>query len=44
MEAAGSTTSGIAHALDLAGSMTWEILWALVLGFALSAAVLAVVS
>jgi uncharacterized membrane protein YraQ (UPF0718 family) len=37
-------TSGIAHALDLAGSMTWEILWALILGFALSAAVQAVVS
>ena len=44
MEAAGTLTSGIAHALDLAASMTWEILWALVLGFALSAAVQAVVS
>jgi uncharacterized protein len=44
MEAAGTFTSGIAHALDLAASMTWEILWALVLGFALSAAVQAVVS
>ncbi|WP_433628888.1 permease [Nocardia sp. CA-120079] len=31
------------HALSLAGSMTWEILWALVLGFALSAVVQAVV-
>jgi len=44
MEAAGPITSGIAHALDLAGSMTWEILWALILGFALSGAVQAVVS
>jgi uncharacterized protein len=34
----------LAHALDLAFSMTWEVLWALVLGFALSAAVQAVVS
>src|SRR5947208_947690 len=33
----------IGHALALAGSMTWEILWALILGFALSAAVQAVV-
>ncbi len=33
----------IAHALVLAGSMTWEILWALVVGFALSAVVQAVV-
>ena len=31
------------HALALAGSMTWEILWALILGFALSAIVQAVV-
>jgi uncharacterized membrane protein YraQ (UPF0718 family) len=31
------------HALALAGSMTWEILWALILGFALSATVQAVV-
>jgi uncharacterized protein len=44
MEAASTITSGLAHALDLAASMTWEILWALVLGFALSAAVQAVVS
>jgi uncharacterized protein len=35
--------SGIWHALELAASMTWEILWALVLGFALSAIVQAVV-
>jgi uncharacterized membrane protein YraQ (UPF0718 family) len=34
---------GLGHALALAGSMTWEILWALVLGFALSAVVQAVV-
>jgi uncharacterized protein len=33
----------IGHALALAGSMTWEILWALVVGFALSAVVQAVV-
>ena len=31
------------HALAVAGSMTWEILWALILGFALSAMVQAVV-
>jgi uncharacterized protein len=40
----GSVTSGIAHALNLAFGMSWEILWALILGFALSAAVQAVVS
>jgi uncharacterized membrane protein YraQ (UPF0718 family) len=33
----------ISHALKIAGSMTWEILWALILGFALSAVVQAVV-
>jgi uncharacterized membrane protein YraQ (UPF0718 family) len=44
MEAAGTITSGVAHALDLALSMSWEILWALILGFGLSAAVQAVVS
>ncbi len=33
----------IGHALALAGSMTWEILWALILGFTLSAMVQAVV-
>jgi hypothetical protein len=33
----------IGHALVLAGSMTWEILWALILGFTLSAIVQAVV-
>src|SRR5664279_1011669 len=33
----------IVHALALAGSMTWEILWALILGFTLSAIVQAVV-
>src|SRR5438105_11165233 len=31
------------HALAIAGSMTWEILWALILGFTLSALVQAVV-
>jgi uncharacterized protein len=33
----------VGHALRIAGSMTWEILWALILGFALSAVVQAVV-
>jgi hypothetical protein len=33
----------IGRALAIAGSMTWEILWALILGFALSAVVQAVV-
>ena len=33
----------IVKALELAASMTWEILWALILGFALSAVVQAVV-
>ena len=33
----------LGHALALAGSMTWEILWALILGFTLSAVVQAVV-
>ena len=33
----------IRHALGLAGSMTWQILWALILGFTLSAVVQAVV-
>ncbi|HUO36656.1 MAG TPA: permease [Mycobacterium sp.] len=33
----------VGHALAVAGSMTWEILWALILGFALSAVVQAVV-
>jgi uncharacterized protein len=39
----GRVLSAIGHALALAGSMTWEILWALILGFALSAVVQAVV-
>lgn len=33
----------IGHALALAGAMTWEVLWALILGFTLSAIVQAVV-
>jgi uncharacterized protein len=33
----------ILHALTLAGSMTWQITWALILGFALSAVIQAVV-
>jgi uncharacterized protein len=39
-----SVPGAVAHALNLAFGMFWEILWALVLGFALSAAVQAVVS
>ncbi|CPR12630.1 putative integral membrane protein [Mycobacterium bohemicum DSM 44277] len=35
--------AAVGHALALAGSMTWEILWALILGFGLSAVVQAVV-
>jgi uncharacterized membrane protein YraQ (UPF0718 family) len=33
----------LGHALTIAGSMTWEILWALIFGFALSAVVQAVI-
>ena len=33
----------VAHALSIAGSMTWQIAWALILGFFLSAVVQAVV-
>jgi len=40
---AGKVLAAAGHALALAGSMTWEILWALILGFALSAVVQAVV-
>ena len=36
-------TDAVRHALALTGSMTWEILWALILGFALSAVVQALV-
>ena len=36
--------SPFSHALSIAFAMSWEILWALVIGFALSAAVQAVVS
>jgi hypothetical protein len=35
--------AAVGHALALTGSMTWEILWALILGFGLSAVVQAVV-
>jgi hypothetical protein len=38
-----SLLNALGHALAIAGSMTWEILWALVLGFFLSGAVQAVV-
>jgi uncharacterized membrane protein YraQ (UPF0718 family) len=40
---AGTVLQAIGRALALAGSMTWEILWALILGFALSAMIQAVV-
>src|ERR1700733_7011685 len=33
----------VGHALAVAGSMTWQILWSLILGFALSAIVQALV-
>ncbi len=33
----------LGHALTITGSMTWEILWALILGFAVSAAIQSVV-
>ena len=36
--------AAIAHALMMSFTMTWEILWALILGFALSAIIQAVVS
>ena len=38
-----SFLDALGHALTISGSMTWEILWALILGFALSAIVQAVV-
>jgi uncharacterized membrane protein YraQ (UPF0718 family) len=37
-------TQALGHALSLAAAMAWEILWALILGFAISGAVQAVVS
>ncbi len=40
---ADNALGALGHALALTGSMTWEILWALILGFALSAVVQAVV-
>jgi len=39
-----SVGSAMVDALSFAGGMTWEILWALILGFALSAVVQSVVS
>ena len=39
-----SVGSAIVRALHLSASMTWEVLWALILGFGLSAVVQAVVS
>jgi uncharacterized protein len=46
MGVAGLATigGGLLHALNLAFGMTWEVLWALILGFALSGAVQAVVT
>ncbi|MGH2595581.1 MAG: permease [Actinomycetota bacterium] len=41
---AADLVSSLLHALRIAFGMSWEILWALILGFALSAAVQAVVS
>jgi uncharacterized membrane protein YraQ (UPF0718 family) len=38
-----SALDAVGHALRLAGSMTWQILWALILGFILSAVVQALV-
>ena len=38
-----SAIHAIGHALGIAGSMTWEVLWALILGFGLSAVVQAVI-
>src|SRR5947207_3962633 len=40
----GSVGGGVVHALSVAFGMFWEILWALVIGFALSAVVQTVVS
>src|SRR3954453_20710249 len=40
----GSIGSAILEALSMAFGMTWEILWALILGFALSGVVQAVVT
>jgi hypothetical protein len=39
----GEAMGAIGRALAITGSMTWEILWALILGFALSAVIQAVV-
>jgi uncharacterized membrane protein YraQ (UPF0718 family) len=39
-----SIAGKIVDALSFAGGMTWEVLWALILGFGLSAVVQAVVS
>jgi uncharacterized membrane protein YraQ (UPF0718 family) len=40
----GTIGGGLLHALRLAFGMTWEITWALILGFTLSAIVQSVVS
>ena len=41
--AEGKAMGAILHALSITGSMAWEIAWALILGFALSAVIQAVV-
>jgi uncharacterized membrane protein YraQ (UPF0718 family) len=43
-ETVEAVLGGLGHALSLAFAMFWEILWALILGFALSGVVQAVVS
>jgi uncharacterized membrane protein YraQ (UPF0718 family) len=44
MEGGDGMIEAITHALMMAGIMAWEILWALILGFTLSAIIQAVVS
>ena len=39
----GEALAAVGHALAVAGSMTWQITWSLILGFTLSALVQAVV-
>jgi uncharacterized membrane protein YraQ (UPF0718 family) len=39
----GSVWHGLLHALGIAGSMTWQVTWSLILGFALSAIIEALV-
>src|SRR6476469_2172085 len=39
----GSIGDGLLHALGIAGSMTWQVTWSLILGFTLSAVIEALV-